>query len=498
MAMKKRVIVVFVAVAAFAAVGASYALWRPKWPWGSAADAQATGPAPASEEPATEVELSPEKFQNAGIESVTVAKRQVQDERTVPGFIKYRSIRRVKLTAPVDAFVERVYVKPGDEVKQGTRLAELISPEVGLARAEVEKSVSELRLSSQALEWAEEITDNLNELLLFLREKPDPKTVEMEFEDKRLGTHRQAIMPPYSKYYLTRKLAAIADEALKNGAITEAAARQRAADREVALEAFLSVCETSRFEAQQARERARQTRNYDQRLVDVSRQKLRTMLGAYSDEADSADSPKEKQGLTHFALIAPFAGTVEERKAADRQRVAAGDLLFAVANTEVVEVSADIREQHWQAVSTFFHADGAEKKILKVVVPQLGEDREFDAVVDYVGRFVDPESRAIPIVALIDNANHALYPGMLARIKIPAGKPEEALVVPPSALRTHDQQKFVFVEDEREPRKFHRVDVKVGRETAEGVTIASGLSEGQRVVVRGVFLLKSELLLEPE
>jgi RND family efflux transporter MFP subunit len=495
--MKKRLIVVAVAAAALA-LGGAYALWGPRRSGSGASGGQSAGRNRAADEPPAEVVLSPEKFKNARIESVSVARRHVQEERTVPGLIKYRSVRRVELRAPVDVIVDKVLVKPGDEVKQGTRLAHLVSSDVGLARAEVEKSVSELRLASQALEWAEEITDNLRELLLFLRDKPQPVEVETEFEDKRLGAHRQAVLPAYSKYYLAHKLAASAEEALKRGAISEQVARQRAADREVALEAYLAICETSRFEAQQARERARQARNYDQRLVDVSRQKLQTMLGAYTEVADPADSPKEGQELSHFYMIAPFAGTVEQRLAADRQRVAAGILLFSVANTAVVEVFAEIREGDWQAVSPFFDADGSEKKVLKVVVPAVGEDREFDAVVDYVGRFVDPESRAVPIVALLDNPRHELYPGMFARIRIPAGKPDEALVVPAAALRTHDKQDFVFVEDEREPRKFRRVDVKVGRETPEGVTIAKGLTEGQRVVVRGVFLLKSELLLEPE
>src|SRR5262249_23557841 len=130
--------------------------------------------------------------------------------------------------------------------------------------------------------------------------------------------------------------------------------------------------------------------------------------------------------------------------------------------------------------------------------PALGPDREFEAAVDYMARVVDPESRAVPLVALLDNPQHEFFPGMFAWIRIPAGRTEEALVVPPSAGRTHDSKDFRFVEDEHKPRKFHRVHVAVGKETPEGVTITRSLREGQRVVVDGVFLLKSELLLEPE
>src|SRR5262249_54844213 len=178
-----------------------------------------------------------------------------------------------------------------------------------------------------------------------------------------------------------------------------------------------------------------------------------------------------------------------QRSASEGQRVAAGTLLFVVANTDVLEVSAEIREGVWQDVAPFFSSDSNTKRVVKVVLPTLGYEREFEAAVDYMARVVDPESRAVPLVALLDNPRHEFFPGMFAWVRIPAGRAEEALVVPPSALRTHDRQDFVFVEDEYEPRTFHRVDVKVGRETPEGATIARGLREGQRVVVEGVFLL---------
>jgi cobalt-zinc-cadmium efflux system membrane fusion protein len=87
---------------------------------------------------------------------------------------------------------------------------------------------------------------------------------------------------------------------------------------------------------------------------------------------------------------------------------------------------------------------------------------------------------------------------MYANIRIPAGKAEEQVVIPPSGLLTEGYRDFVFVEDDEEPRKFHRVNIKVGRVAPEWVTVVSGLAPGQRVVVEGTFLLKSELLLEPE
>ncbi len=492
--MNKRLNFAAAALVAIAAVGGAWSVWAPKWP--SSKDSEAAA-SKTTDEPRNEVVLSPEKFASMHIKSLPVLRRRVQEEHTVPGEIEYKSLRRVALKAPVDSVVEKVNVKPGDAVKRGTRLAILTSPDVGMVRADVEKSKSELELANRAFQWADEITGNLEELLEFLHDLPQPTVVEKAFDDKRLGDHRQAVLPAYSRYNLAEKAWVSAEISRKTGSLSEQTVRQRQSAREIAKEQYLAVCEQSRFDASQAREKARQNQTYARQMVDVSQQKLRTLLGEYS-----VPTPVEAAGegarLTHFDLIAPFEGTVEERLTSESQRVAEGTVLFIVANIEVLEVSARIYEGPWQAVAPYFNMDSKDRPPLKISVPAVGGEREFEAQVDYVGRMVDAETKAVTLVAHLDNARHEFKPGMFARIKIPAGQATEVLVVPSAALRTHDSQDFVFVEDELEPRKFHRVDVTIGKHTPEGVTIASGLIEGQRVVVEGAFLLKSELLLEPE
>ncbi len=54
----------------------------------------------------------------------------------------------------------------------------------------------------------------------------------------------------------------------------------------------------------------------------------------------------------------------------------------------------------------------------------------------------------------------------------------------------------VFKPDPAQPRTFTRQDVKLGRSTPEGQIITEGLKPGDRIVVAGTFLLKSELILQ--
>lgn len=495
--MKKRLLIASAAGVVVATVCTGYALWGPKRPGINPADARAGDAATATDEPRTEVVISPEKFETMKITSFVVAKRLVREERTVPGLIAYKHTCRVDLKAPVASVVEKVLVKPGDELKKGDKLAILTSPDVGLARAEVERDASELRIANKALEWADEITRNLHELLIFLKNKPKAPTVELEFDEKTLGDHRQVVLPAYAKYVLADSLWESGKAAIKTGAISEVTYQQRESNRDIARQEYLAAGEQSRFNARQALEKARQNRNFARRQLDVAQRKLSTLLGAFAEPANSPDAAAEDGAeLTRFYLVAPFRGTVEDRQTSDSQRVDAGAMLFTFADTETLEVEADVREGDWQAVAAYF--DKGEGQAVKVRVPFGGSEREFEAHVIYVGRAVESGTRAVPFHAEFDNSKHEFRPGMLAWITIPAGKAKEELVVPPGALRTHDKQDFVFVEDQDKPRKFQRVDVKVGIATPEWVTITKGLTAGQRVVVEGSFLLKSELLLEPD
>lgn len=441
-----------------------------------------------AEEAPTRVVLSPEKYGSAGIRTADVARQAIQPTRIVPGRIDYDGLRRVDLKASVDVVIRKVLAKPGDVVKAGARLAALDSPEIGLVRAEVQRNKANLRISNQAVEFAEEVAASLTDLLKALRERPNPKVVEEIFDRRVLGEYRQQILSAYSRYALANELWEDIQPMIEKGSVSAQMVKQRETNRQIAKEDYLSVCEQVQFVARQESDKARLNRDYDRRLVEVNRRKLRSLLGAFvAFDEGREDSADEGDELTQFFLIAPFDGTVEQRLVAESQRLAAGAPAFVIANIETLWVTADIRESDWQALAL------GEGQMLRVKVPAAGS-HEFEARVDFVGREVDRETRAVPLIAVIDNGKKLLKPGMFAWVSIAASAGEEALAVPPGAVQTHDGRTFVFVEESA--RTFARVDVTLGTRTRDWVAIERGLSAGQRVVTEGAFLLKSELLLE--
>jgi cobalt-zinc-cadmium efflux system membrane fusion protein len=188
-------------------------------------------------------------------------------------------------------------------------------------------------------------------------------------------------------------------------------------------------------------------------------------------------------------MRAPFRGTIEESVFGVSERLKQGDRQFVLADTSRLWVSADLREADWKALG--IQPDTS----LMVESPALPGEK-FTAKVYYVGREVSSTSNAVPLVASLDNSEGRLRPGLFVRVSIPLEDQTDVLAVPEQGVMEHERRRFVFLEDE--PGRFRRVDVKTGRNSDGWIEIRAGLKAGDRVVTKGAFLLKSELLLERE
>ncbi|RMF74887.1 MAG: efflux RND transporter periplasmic adaptor subunit [Acidobacteria bacterium] len=105
---------------------------------------------------------------------------------------------------------------------------------------------------------------------------------------------------------------------------------------------------------------------------------------------------------------------------------------------------------------------------------------------------VDPETRTVAVRARIVGTRPALPPGVFVQGELTWGTPRSSCAVPESAVIRIAGRDHVFVR--RGPDRFEAVPVRLGELVDGTYEVLEGLAEGDRVVVSGVFLLKSALL----
>ncbi len=492
---------------AFLAVGAFVWWWLANTHMGGgghpggrpAADHAGGGGQPA----ATDLVMLPAAATGGGeIALAPVGMRTLREHLTVPGRLDYDARYRLDYESPVDGIVSRVFVQVRQRVSKGDSLAEVSSPDVGTARDDVRRREADREIAQKAADWAATIDGNVEALLDALATHPPLDAIEKGFQGRVLGGYREKILGAYSRLLYVEKVSASTKQLGEGGVLSGRIVEERTSNLEVARSSFAAACEDARFLTRQDRDRARAALEQADRLVQIAREHLRTLVGSKLDadvggegaatgvtDAEGEEGPAAGGALSTLVLRTPFDGLVEDIFVARGERVQAGDRLFVVADTATLWVRAQIHERQWTTVEV---AEGQE---VRVNVPGAS-DHDTTARISHVGATVEAESRSVPLVAELKNDDAHYKPGMFVWVELPQGRQREGLAVPSEAVMRHEGQAFVFV-PEGEGR-YRRVGVDTGIDSDGFVEVTNGLTEGQLVVSRGAFLLKSELLLEKE
>lgn len=253
---------------------------------------------------------------------------------------------------------------------------------------------------------------------------------------------------------------------------------ERAYQRAQALlqEKVIGIAEAQRREGEMISARAEKREAHD-------RLKL---LGMTDELIASLDH--DQQIKSYVPIIAPFKGRVIARNLTKGEVVETTDQLFQVADLSNVWVTANIPERD----IPFIHADGSAGNQPVEVRVKAYPDHVFPGTITYVGDVLDSATRTMRLRIELPNPHGKLKPQMFATIRVFADPEPNRLTVPEAAVQRDRERQFVFVQ--REPGAFEMRDVRVGDSNGRIVTIADGLQEGELVVTRGAFVLKSEVL----
>ena len=113
---------------------------------------------------------------------------------------------------------------------------------------------------------------------------------------------------------------------------------------------------------------------------------------------------------------------------------------------------------------------------------------------DFFDNQVNPQTGTIRLRAVFENADRALVPGMFANLRVLAGQPQEALLVPDVAIQSDLGYKFVFVANGE--NKVETRPIQIGRAHDPLREVLKGLTAQDRVIVNGLMLLRPGVKVE--
>jgi RND family efflux transporter MFP subunit len=115
--------------------------------------------------------------------------------------------------------------------------------------------------------------------------------------------------------------------------------------------------------------------------------------------------------------------------------------------------------------------------------------------VDFVDNAIDRSSGTIRGRAEFPNPQGTFTPGMFGRIRMAAGPPAEALLVPDSAIGTEQARKFVLVVDQDNVAQAKYVTLGP---LVDGLRVVTGLGAEDRVIVNGLMRVRPGVKVAPQ
>ncbi|HEY1190632.1 MAG TPA: efflux RND transporter periplasmic adaptor subunit [Gemmata sp.] len=428
------------------------------------------------------VTLSKEQQTASGIEAATVSAAPLRASTWRTGRVGLNEDRVAHISPPAEGVVREVPARLGQPVAAGDVLAVIECREFAFLKLELVKARTALVAERETTNRIRTTMTNAAELLRLLAADAPLGEIEKKLDEKPIGSWRGDLLSAYARRnQLRTQRAALKSSA---GAVSESMMVRVQSESDAADAAYTSLVEDLRYQVKFQIRQAELKLHEAETTVDITKAKLLT-FGLTPEAVDTVDPIAEGTKSALLTVRAPFAGTVVEKHAVTSERVGPQSQLFVLSDLSTVWVQADVFEADLALVreltgkSVTFRAEGA-------------GIAERPAKVLYTGDLIDKASRTLTLTAEAANPDRALKPGMMVEVGFDSGSSAPVVQVPVGAILRHENKPFVFVATAADT--FTKRPVTLGRQVSETVEIAEGLKPGESVVVRGGFVLKSELL----
>ena len=176
-------------------------------------------------------------------------------------------------------------------------------------------------------------------------------------------------------------------------------------------------------------------------------------------------------------IIADFKGKLGKREIA--QGVLGTDsLIITLDDLKKIIIDIKIPENYVNVLKTGLNVEVSNSAFSKI----------FKGTVETISSRIDPSTRSILARIVIDNSKFEIIPGQLMTVKVIYDEVEQ-IGVPESAGTIQGKTAFVYIVNESTAEK---KNIEVGKRNFGKVSVISGVSEGDEVVVEGVSKIRNK------
>src|SRR3990172_955039 len=428
------------------------------------------------------IRLDEEAIKSADIVVEEAGKREINNYITTTGEVKANTENEVYITPRIPGKVVEVKARLGDDVNNGEILARVDSVETEEIRAGFIGAAANLKAAEANLEKERLLYNNKAKVMDAVKKGIRSEEAITILKGAELGKAKADILKPLARLELGEANLKRERELLHDNisSMKEVIAAEK--EYTSAMIEFQTGVEGMFFNAKKKLAKAEAEYMSAKARMEKRREEF-YHYGFLDTEKEEMVDESGKYGHATIPIIAPFKGRIVERIVAVGQVVDISTKLFKLIDLSTVWVWANIYEKDLGMVKKG-------QEIFITVTPY--PDRVFTGKITYISDTVDPATITVKVRAELQNFESLLKPEMFATVKILTGKGENLLAVPESAIQREGENTIVFVV--RDENTFEKRVVSIGPEVGGYNQIISGLKEGERLVTKGAFTLKSESL----
>ncbi|MCI0489297.1 MAG: efflux RND transporter periplasmic adaptor subunit [Blastocatellia bacterium] len=427
------------------------------WPSGDSArqgnqQTGEAGPLGEHEGEGNEVELSEEAMAAAGIEIVAVSERPAVSLLRVPGTVEANQQKVQQVTPLVSGRVERVHAVIGDRVRAGAVLAVISSPQIAEMHGKLHEAETALSVAERNYARVQQAENRAAVL-----------QAKARLDEAEANLRR------------TRRLIELGAGAGKDLIAAETAYKTANAEYEFQSNIALN------------RELAEARAAVDTTKVDVAH--IRDQLSALGAPVSEGEEDQRRHDTSLISLRAPVSGTVTERMTNAGAGIEAGNPLFTIADISTLWVIANAPESQIGLLRVGTSAE------VRAAAPGV------DAIsgsVTYIDPILNEETRTARVRIEVANPGERLKVGMFVEVGFATVADDDSaaveLMVPEESIQRIGDRTVVFIPKEGEPGHFEARDVELGVVVDGYHRVINGLASGDRIVTKGSFTLKTQLL----